>query len=135
MSTDTLREAFIAYLKGNSTVTALFAARLYPEAIPQKSQSPAAAISRTFVDRKRDKLGLTGFTESRVTVEVSAERKLEAARGSDGIESALSSFKGDMNGVNIKWIKMDDQDDFFDDTVSKYVITSVYIIWHENEEE
>ncbi|MTI95181.1 MAG: hypothetical protein FH749_06790 [Firmicutes bacterium] len=134
---DTLREVVIQYLKQHPAIKQSPLKGVFPETIPQGFKQPAAAaVSRTFTDRKRSKLGLTGITESRVSITVAARRKLDAARGSDAIETALVGFfRGDMGGLTIKSIALDDQDDFYDDEVDSYLIASVYNIWHENEKE
>ena len=129
---DVLREAVTGYLKEN--VTALDG-RIYPEAIPQNEKNyPAAAISRLFVDRKRSKLGLTGISESRISVSIVAPRKIEAVRAADQVEAVLTGFfAGQMGNVQVKSIVMTEQVDFWDDRVEKHQVSSDYLITHANE--
>jgi len=137
---DILREAVTDYLKNNAN---LLNKRIYPEAIPQHVKTyPAAAISRLFVDRKRSKLGLTGISESRVSVSILDPDKIDAVRAADEVEKVFTDFfSGKMTvtiddkqyTLHVKSIVMAEQVDFYNDLVDKHQVTSDYIITHENE--
>lgn len=131
---DKLREAVSSYIQFHPAIVASPLDAIFPEVLPQSFKGVGAVISRTFVDRKRDKLGLTGITESRVRIATMGKRKLDLCRASDAIESILAGYKGNMNGIIIKSIALDDQDDDHDETVESHIILSTYVIIHENEE-
>ena len=124
---DVVREALTQHLKKNTTLD------IFPEVLPQGLKG-GVVVTRTFVNRYRSKTGLTGLTESRVTITAIGERKLSIRSAADSIEALLTGFNGNMEGVQVKVISLEDQDDAYDEAVNAHLISSVYKIIHLNEE-
>jgi len=134
---DVLREKVIAYLKDDEGVAEVLGSRIFPEVLPGNLTSfPAAAITRTFTDRKRSKTGLTGITDSRVAITTQSPRKKEAVAAANAIESAMEKLNDtrDMKGLEIKKTDLADQDDFYVQQIERHQIESEYLVTHQNEE-
>lgn len=134
---DILRERVIEYLKDDEKVENVLSGRIFPEVLPGNlSNFPAAAITRTFTDRKRSKTGLTGITDSRVAITTQSPRKKEAVAAANAIENAMEKLNDtrDMKGLEVKKAELSDQDDFYVQQIDRHQIESEYLVTHQNEE-
>ncbi|HEY8342035.1 MAG TPA: DUF3168 domain-containing protein [Calditerricola sp.] len=132
---DRIRQAVIAYLKGNAGVQAILGQRIYSLKLPDNLTNwPAATIQRVSTVRHHTKLGPAGLTDSRIQVSIFGPDFLAVTQAADAVRAALDGFRGDMGGVTVHNVRSDGEIDLYDPDAGMdgtYHVALEFVITHE----
>ncbi len=102
-------EALVAHLEAQAGLTALISTKIFPDEIPQGTALPAVMYI-TISDNKDHYL--TGQSEQEspyIQFSVLANTKVSARAVADQIKLALSDYQGDMGGVYVQYIRLENE--------------------------
>lgn len=119
-------------LKGAAGVLALVGTRIYPDVLPQDVTYPAIVYSRIGAGKEHTQGKDSGLSETSMQVSGWTDTVLERVALRKQVRLALQDFSGDLGsqGVTVRAVLMDDETDFYDDSVKKYQFADDYTFWH-----
>lgn len=124
---------FVAFLGNTSAISAVVAARIYPDQLPQNATLPA--LTYTVIDRVGvdDLSGSAGKARRRVQVDSWASTRKASVALSEAVRRALNGFYGQWADTTVGSVRMANEIYLFEDeagVVGIYRVMQDYIIGH-----
>jgi hypothetical protein len=104
-------QAIIAKLLATSGVTALIGERVYPGVRPQASAVPAVVLNLISAIPSYSDDGEDGIQEDRLQIDCWGETYASIKALAHAVRAALSGFRGTVEGVDIRYIVLDREQD------------------------
>lgn len=98
--------------------------KVYPVAMAEDRVHPAivyATDSTPLSTKDR-----TGIFDERIKIDCYSSNADESHRIAALVYTALDRYEGTINGVNVKWLGFEDQQEGFDETLGLYLVTQNY---------
>jgi len=122
--------ALYARLAGFAGLSALVSARIYPPPIPQDPTYPLVTYQQVSGNRgyvygpNQD-----GFVWARFQLDSWAETLIGARALSEQVRLALSNYHGTSDSVVIDYIRIESEQQLFEEDVEKHRISQDYFVW------
>lgn len=119
-------------LKGAAGVLALVGTRIYPDVLPQDVTFPAIVYSRISAGKEHTQGKDSGLSETSIQISGWTGTALERISLRKQVRLTLQDFSGDLGGqsVIVRAVLMEDEVDFYDDSVKKYQFADDYTFWY-----
>lgn len=109
--------------------------RVYPQAIPQDSLLPCIVYERISTPRVSSLTGTAGIATPRMQIVSWADTYSGAKTLADAVRNALDDYTGEVDGLYIGWIRIEDEGDMIDlsvgmDSERVYGVRQDFVIQH-----
>lgn len=111
----TIRAAVKQYLGAQATLASLVADRIFPVARPQSSPLPAVVFKRLNGAHAHWITGGAGRADPRFLIDCIADTYSDADTLAEAVRAVMQGFSGDVGGVLITSVVLDDEADDIDE--------------------
>ena len=130
-----IEEAIIGHLLDTMGVSALVSNRVYPLSLPQGRTLPAMTVQRVSGAPLYADDGEAGLVNPRVQVDCWGATYAAAKLSARAAVTALSAYVGDMGGVEVQYVLLEDERDMPRESganAAEYVfrVSLDFIVWH-----
>jgi len=115
-------------LSNDSDVNTAVSGSIFPITAPQTTALPFIVYRTISNDAIDDKDGVSGFEYRHVQLDIFAEDYADADDIAEKVRAALDGFEGTNSGVNVGYIRLDDQGDAYDEQAEATGVTQEYRI-------
>jgi hypothetical protein len=119
-----------ARLVADGTINGLISGRVYPDILPQGPTYPALTYFRVSGPRLYHLRGASGRSTPRYQIDCWAETRLGARVLAEAVRASLSGFHGFMGTTKVGYLRLDNETDFYEETVKVYRTSLDFIIDH-----
>ena len=137
MTTITIEEGLVVFLKAHAGLAALVGVRIKPDFLPQKSDLPCLTYQRISTPRviTHDTTGSAGTAYPRIQFDAYAITRKGAKAIVDQLRAALQGYTGSMgtspNTVTVQAAIVDDEEITREPETGFFRGRSDYLIWHQ----
>jgi hypothetical protein len=127
-----IEEAFTAYLKAQSSLTALISTRLFPIKMPQDTAFPCATYQ--IISKERTHAFQQDAALTNANIQVSAWGKSYASVKSVAkqVRAVLQNYSGLIGGsVTVNAVLIENEMDDYDNATDTYVVHQEFEIWYQ----
>lgn len=126
----TLEASLHSFLSGNSGVSSLVAARIYPGIIPQGGAQPCLVYNKQGRDRQQLFCGADKLKMTRFEIDCYATTYRQSVLLANAVTVALENFSGDMNGTQVPRVFLENEIDLSDIEPGLYRQSQTWAVWH-----
>lgn len=130
-----IRPALREFLLGDSNISALVVARVYPIVLPQGVKQASVVYSRISGGGDYDMQSSTGYVRPRIQIAAWAPKADDAVTLANRVKDRIDGYSGVMGtglaAVTVQGVFMADEREMYDDSVQMYGVMRDYFIHHE----
>lgn len=104
-----IESEMFSYLQGQSAITALVGARIYPDAAPQTASLPLVVYSKQSTDRQLTLKRSVGVCTARIQLDVYGASRTVCENIMDSIRLVVDGFQGNWGTTYIHLCKFDSE--------------------------
>jgi hypothetical protein len=124
-----LETGLVALLKSDSTVASLCSTRIYPMLLPESPVLPSVTFQTISSVSQYTNDGHTGFTKTRLQIDVWGSTYLAVKTLSEAIRKVLEDYTGVLSdGTSVHNISRDNSTDLYEDQAYLYRVQTDWLI-------